>query len=110
MDDAMTVRFCERVGDVSSNSQRPIDRERRARASVERSLDILHHDSCAGVFADLANRADIRMAEPSRGLSFAKQPARRLMARRRVMNLIATLRFSRVSWAKNSPMPPAPAS
>ena len=115
MDDAVAVRGVERIDDAAHQIERLAHPERTAPQPRRQrfAFDVLHDDevAAAGVGADLVDGADVRMVEGGGRLRLAQQPAADLVvagaASRR--NLIATWRFSRVSWARNtSPMPPLP--
>src|SRR6266850_7809783 len=77
MDDAVSVRVLERVGDLQSVPQRAIDGQ--AGLSDERAerlpLNVLHDDEWPIVtVADFVNRADVRMVQRGGVLRFAQQP------------------------------------
>jgi hypothetical protein len=77
MDDAVRVRFRERVGHLFGDAQRVCHWQVAASQSIgERfTFDVLHRDEMlAGVLADFVNRAHIGVVERRRGLRLLYQP------------------------------------
>ena len=76
MDDALGMRRIERVGNLNSQVEQEVDRQRLAvDAMLERlPLEKLHREKGAAVvFANVVDRADIRMIEGRSGAGFAPE-------------------------------------
>ena len=77
MDDAAVVGVGERIGELGAVADDLFDRQRPARdALTERlALDDFHRDVGAAIgFADIVNRADVRMVEGCRRARLSQQP------------------------------------
>ena len=109
MDDADGVRGVERVADLRGDVGNALRRQRPITDSVDRrSLDEFHNEEsrrlvgvdCRG-FADVVQRADMRMVQRRDGPRFALEPLAgpRVGATCAGSTLMATVRWSRVSCA-----------
>ena len=79
MRDPRAVRLVERVGDLDRDLQRLVERQRTVRSCEARrerlALEILHHEIArALVFADVMDRADVRMIQRRNRACFAFEP------------------------------------
>ena len=66
MDDARAVRFVERRRDLDRRPERLVDRQRALRQPIRQRLafEILHDEERGAIlFADVVQRADVRMIE-----------------------------------------------
>ena len=81
MNDASCMRGFERVGDLNANFEhlRAFQRISRDNRSERRPVKELHHDEWLSlVFADVVNRADVRVIERRGGARFATESLERV--------------------------------
>ena len=66
VDDAVAVRGVERVGDLDTEIEQVVERQRTAREPLLQRLafeQLHHHELLAVVLADVVQRADVRVAQ-----------------------------------------------
>jgi hypothetical protein len=101
MDDPLAMRLVERVGDLGSDLQRLVKRERPfLEARGQRLALEMRHDEVVSAIdaADIVDAADVGMVECSDGASLALEALRQFWISSNVFRrtLIATVRSSRV--------------
>ncbi len=104
MDDALAMRLVERVGDLGSDLQRLVERERPFLEARSQRLALeMRHDEVVSALdaADVVDAADVGMVERSDGASLALEalPQFWIVATCSGRTLMATVRSSRVSRA-----------
>ncbi len=81
VDNTFSVSGVERVGDINCNRKQHFEIQRAARDAVLQrdALEIFHRDERpSGFFADVVDRADVRVIQSGGRLRFALKPAERL--------------------------------